>query len=231
MASYTTDDPSDNTVLSINIYTDLSNSNREADALAYFESNRNAMLAGTQVLWPAGESYYQLMRMRIDEGQASFYSEKQNDPLDPERQLFDMARARRFRITDDRLVWLDGSDKQVPWEALERVIAFHDPALGKKPGQHTEPDFAAIVVVGQDRDGYLYALDCYLEKAAPAIQIQKALSLQAKWGFETLYLEENHFQQLMKPLYEQDLEQAGKIQFRVIGVHQHQNKSLYSKTR
>jgi predicted phage terminase large subunit-like protein len=164
------------------------------------------------------------MRMRIDEGQASFYSEKQNEPLDPERQLFDMARAQRFRITDEGLVWLDGSDKRVPWEDLVRVIAFHDPALGKKPGQHTEPDYAAIVVAGQDINGYLYALDCYLEKATPAGQINKALDLHRKWNFEMLYLEENHFQQLMKPLYLQAIEEANLSSLRVVGVHQHQNK-------
>lgn len=206
------------------IYTDLSNPNRQADAQAFYETHEEALLAGTQVLWPAGESYLQLMRMRIDEGQASFYSEKQNEPLDPERQLFDMKRAKRYRITDDGLVWLDGSEKHVPWDALERVIAFHDPALGKKPGQHSEPDFAAIVVVGQDMDGYLYALDCYMEKASPAIQISKALALQQKWGFAILYLEENHFQQLMKPLYTQAIEEAGVSDLRVVGVHQHQNK-------
>jgi predicted phage terminase large subunit-like protein len=206
------------------IYTDLSNPNRQAEAQAFYEAHAEAMLSGTQVLWPSGESYLQLMRMRIDEGQASFYSEKQNDPLDPELQLFDMKLAKRHRITDDGLVWLDGSEKLVPWSALERVIAFHDPALGKKPGQHSEPDFAAIVVVGQDMDGYLYALDCCMEKAAPAIQISKALALQQKWNFETLYLEENHFQQLMKPLYTQAIEEAGVTNFRVVGVHQHQNK-------
>jgi predicted phage terminase large subunit-like protein len=206
------------------LYTDLSNPNRQADALSFFEAHQEAMLAGTEVLWPDGESYLQLMRMRIDEGQASFYSEKQNDPLDPERQLFDMARAKRFRVTDDGLVWMDGSGKQILWDAIERVIAFHDPALGKKPGQHSEPDFAAIVVVGQDMDGYLYALDCYMEKAAPAVQISKALNLQQKWDFDTLYLEENHFQQLMKPLYAQAIEDAGLLDLRVVGVHQHQNK-------
>jgi predicted phage terminase large subunit-like protein len=206
------------------IYTDLSNPNRQTDAHTYFEAHQEALLTGTSVLWPDGEAYLQLMRMRIDEGQASFYSEKQNDPLDPERQLVDMARAKRFRITDDGLVWQDGSEKRVSWGALERVIAFHDPALGKKPGQNSEPDFAAIVVVGQDIDGYLYALDCFMEKAAPAVQISKALSLQKKWGFDMLYLEENHFQQLLKPLYAQAIEEASLLGLRVIGVHQHQNK-------
>ncbi len=206
------------------IYTDLSNPNRQEEAQAFFETNQEALLSGTQVLWPQGESYEQLMRLRINEGQASFFSEKQNDPLDPERQLFDMNRAKRFRMTDEGVIWLDGSEKLVSWASLERVIAFHDPALGKKPGQHTEPDFAAIVVVGQDQDGYLYALDCYLDKAAPAQQIERALLLQRKWGFDTLYLEENHFQQLMKPLYAQATEAAGLLDLRVVGVNQHQNK-------
>ncbi len=206
------------------LYTDLSNPNRQEESQAFYEQHREPMLSGSQVLWPAGETYLQLMRMRIDEGQASFYSEKQNDPLDPERQLFDMNRARCFRILEEGLLWLDGSDKQILWQAMERIIAFHDPALGKRPGQYSEPDYAAIVVVGQDQDGYLYVLDCYLEKAAPAQQIEKALQLQRKWGFETLYLEENHFQQLLKPLYAQAIETAGLSQFRVTGVHQHQNK-------
>lgn len=206
------------------IYTDLSNLNRLADAADFFEANKAGMLKGTKVLWPAGETYLQLMKMRINEGQASFYSEKQNEPLDPERQLFDMQRARRCRIEEDGIAWLDGSNKRVLWSHFERIVAFHDPALGKKPGQHSEPDFAAIVVVGKDMDGYLYALDCYMEKAAPAVQIEKALSLQGKWNFETLYLEENHFQQLMKPLYTQAIEKAGLTNLRVVGVHQHQNK-------
>ncbi|WP_303674754.1 phage terminase large subunit [Vampirovibrio chlorellavorus] len=205
-------------------YTDLSNPNRQSEAADFFEANRELMLKGTHVLWPDGESYLQLMKMRIDEGQASFYSEKQNEPLDPERQIFDMKRAKRFRIEEDGVLWLDGSDKRVAWSDFERIVAFHDPALGKKPGQNSEPDFAAIVLVGKDYDGYLYALDCYMEKAAPAIQIEKALSLHGKWGFDTLYLEDNNFQQLLKPLYTQAIEQSGLTDIRVVGVHQHQNK-------
>lgn len=206
------------------LYTDLSNPNRQTEAAGYFEAHQEAMLQGARVLWPAGESYLQLMKMRIDEGYASFHSEKQNEPLDPERQLFDMKRIKRFRTEEEGVLWLDGSNKRVFWSDFERIVAFHDPALGKKPGQHSEPDFAAIVVVGKDLDGYLYALDCYMEKVAPAVQIEKALALQGKWGFETLYLEDNHFQQLMKPLYTKAIEDAGLKDLRVVGVHQHQNK-------
>ena len=112
-----------------------------------------------------------------------------------------------------------------PFNYTQTYFAEHDPALGKKPGQHTEPDFAAIVVVGQDTNGYLYTLDCYLDKATPAVQIAKALEMHHKWDFETLHLEENHFQQLLKPLYLQAIEESvGSNSLRVVGVHQHLNK-------
>jgi hypothetical protein len=150
------------------IYTDLSNPKRHVDAKAFYQANEAAMLEGTQVLWPEGEPYEALMRLRIDEGVASFQSEKQNDPYDPDRQLFDLSRSKRFRVSfaDGRfhaVHWLDGSNKTILRDQLE-VAAFHDPAVGKKPGQNSEPDYAAIVVVAKDRDGYLYCLDAYIKR-------------------------------------------------------------------
>lgn len=53
------------------IFTDLSNDDREADALAFFQAHKAAMLEGTQVLWKEKLSYYDLMVMRVSEGEAS----------------------------------------------------------------------------------------------------------------------------------------------------------------
>ena len=47
------------------------------------------MLEGTRVLWPELEDYHALMVMREREGKASFQSEKQNEPIDPEQCVFD----------------------------------------------------------------------------------------------------------------------------------------------
>lgn len=52
------------------IFTDLSNDDREADALAFFQAHKTAMLEGTQVLWEEKLSYYDLMVMRVSEGEA-----------------------------------------------------------------------------------------------------------------------------------------------------------------
>ena len=50
------------------IFTDLSNDNRQEDALEFFQANREAMLEGTAVLWEEKLSYYDLMVIRISEG-------------------------------------------------------------------------------------------------------------------------------------------------------------------
>lgn len=46
------------------------------------------MLEGTQVLWEEKLSYYDLMVMRVSEGEASFNSEEQNEPINPDDCLF-----------------------------------------------------------------------------------------------------------------------------------------------
>jgi predicted phage terminase large subunit-like protein len=212
-------------------FTDLSNPNRDKEAEAYFRQHEEAMLAGTRVLWPEGETYLQLMKKLVADGRASFHSEKQNEPLDPDRQIFDMEKARRFEVVQNSngafvgLRWLNGSNRAVSAENLERIIAYHDPALGKKPDRKSDVDYAAIAVVARDRDGYLYFLDCYLKRANQSQQIAAAFSLREKWGFDTLYLESNHFQMLMKPVY--DDAQARYPQTRplqVIPIEQHRNK-------
>ncbi|MFI4892147.1 MAG: hypothetical protein ACIAQ0_01750, partial [Phycisphaerales bacterium JB058] len=57
-------------------------------ARAYFEANREAMLESATALWPEREPVQALMEIRVREGRASFDSEKQNEPLDPEHCLF-----------------------------------------------------------------------------------------------------------------------------------------------
>lgn len=204
------------------IYTDLTNPQREKDAQAFFENNRDAMLAGAHVLWPEAEPYERLMKLIVDEGQASFQSEKQNDPYDPERQIFDMENAKRFRLEADEtgtligFRWLDGSNRLV--QAIERMIAYHDPALANSK----ESDYAAIVVCASDLDGYVYCLDAYIEKVIPSRQIQQAFLLHEKWGFRELYLEDNHFQGILKGNYRDEQEKHPTL--RVFGVTQHHNK-------
>jgi predicted phage terminase large subunit-like protein len=211
------------------LYTNLADPLRANRAADFLMDHQEEMLTGTSVLWPQGDPYELLMRQQVDEGLASFYSEKQNEPFDPTRQLFNMNMLKRFRLLFEgkefrQIHCLDGPERKIPRSHIERIVAFHDPALGKKPHQHSEPDYAAIVVVGKDTYGYLYCLDAYIEKDPPTLQIQKAFELHRKWGFETLYLEDNHFQALLKQSYDDANQQQPEHRLRVVGVHQHQNK-------
>ena len=211
-----------------NLYTNLASPARLAEAHTFYLTNQAAMLTGVEVLWPEGESYERLMRMRIDEGEASFSSEKQNDPYDPELQLFKMDLAKKCRIHFEGkalkgIQWLDGSNKAVMRSSITRIVAFHDPALGKE-GTNSDPDFSAIVVVAQDKDDYLYCLDAWIEKQPPSVQVERALLLNEKWGFDTLYLEDNLFQDLLKTTYRDAQEKRTGKPVRVVGVSQYSNK-------
>lgn len=44
-------------------------------------------MEGTEVLWEEKLSYYDLMVMRLTEGEASFNSEEQNEPINPKEEL------------------------------------------------------------------------------------------------------------------------------------------------
>jgi predicted phage terminase large subunit-like protein len=206
------------------LFTDLSDPCRGQTAQAYFEWNQNDMLCGTEVLWPEAEPYLFLMQMRVNEGIASFNSEKQNDPHDPNRQVFDMTLARRFSmvLNPDGLIssLKHDSGKVINAADLVDIVAFHDPALG----EDLASDYAAIVVVAQDGNGYLYCLEAWLEKAKPDRQIQQAFKLQTQWKFERLYLESNNFQGLLKMNYRDKQLEYPEHPLLVIGVPQHQNK-------
>ncbi len=209
------------------IYTELSNPNREADAQTFFEANKDALLLGTEVLWPETEPYLALMKQMVSEGAAAFHSEKQNEPYDPERQIFDMDRARYFIFDPASQEIRKIDDPKHPFSAssLTQIVAFHDPAMGREAGKTGSSDYAAIVVVGQDSYGYLYVLDCYLSKESPSTQIEQAFRLYQKWQFQALYFEANGFQDLMYQMYADYQKQHGiKPMLRVMGVDQYTNK-------
>ena len=70
--------------LFINLFDEL----HEEHADEFFEEHKAEMLKGTEVLWEEKLSYYKLMKMKVSEGDASFNSELQNDPIDPDNATF-----------------------------------------------------------------------------------------------------------------------------------------------
>lgn len=187
------------------IYTDLSNDARQEDAKAFYDANREDMLKGTKVLWEAKLSYYDLMVIRVSEGEASFNSEIQNDPIDPESCAF---QEEWFEFYDD-----DG--KMIPDFSDPKFIFIgaNDPSLGK----NKKSDTSSIIILAKDtRTGYMYVLVASVEKRKPdviisdAIETSKRLRTDYKKPLYKFGVETVQFQYYFKDIMAQRAAEAGE---------------------
>ncbi len=174
------------------IYTGLDEDGPTGPAAAgeFFRANREAMLAGTKVLWPERESYEQLMVMRLTEGQASFDAEKQNHPIDPDRATF---KERDIVFWDDRHI---GEAELIG--SLKGPLEFYaacDPSLGRA-GRHND-DTAIIVVVRDGATGVLYVLEADISKRTPNATIEYLLALGKRRKLTHVGIETNQFQHFL----------------------------------
>jgi len=185
------------------LYTDLSNPSREQTADKFFDANKEVMLTGTAVLWPEVEPYINLMKLKVELGSEAFGSEKQNEPHDPSKRIFSMANAHQFSWTEEtQTLECMTRERSLQRQDLHTVVAFHDPATGESD----HGDYAAIVVVGKDYDGYMYVLDAFIKRCLPDAQIEAAKRLHTRWGFDTLYIEANGFQATLWHTYRKRFE-------------------------
>ena len=172
------------------IFTDLSNDDREADALAFFQAHKTAMLEGTQVLWEEKLSYYDLMVMRVSEGEASFNSEEQNEPINPDDCLF----------MEEWFDYYNEAEINFGDPAFD-FFGFIDPSLGKTK----RSDFSAIVTLAKHKgSGYMYVVDADIERRHPDRIIADVLAKE-RWlrasfghGYRKLGAETNQFQWFLK---------------------------------
>lgn len=186
------------------IYIDLDNENRERDARAFFDANKEEMLKGTRVLWEDKLSYYDLMAMRVSEGEASFNSEEQNEPINPEDCLFN---EEWFEYYNEAAV--DFRERKF------RFYGFVDPSLGGK-GKKKKSDFSAIITLTMDsQTGYQYVLDADIERRHPdriiedVLEKERWLKLTYGRGYTLFGCETNQFQWYMKEQLAQRSAEAG----------------------
>lgn len=171
-------------------FTDLSNPNREQDAIQFFQLHENAMLDGTKVLWEEKLSYYDLMVMRVSEGEAAFNSEEQNEPINPDDCLF-------------MEEWLDYyNEAEINFKDSDfSFYGFVDPSLGKSK----KSDFSAIITIAKSKgSGYMFILEADIERRHPDRIISDVLEKQI-WlkktygrGYKKFAAETNQFQWFLK---------------------------------
>ena len=172
------------------IFTDLSNDNREEDARAFFEKNREAMLLGTEVLWEEKLSYYDLMVMKVTEGDASFNSEEQNEPINPEDCIFNPEWFDFYNEAE-----IDFKDRNY------HFIGFVDPSLGKSK----RSDFSAIITIAKHKaSGYMYVMDADIERRHPdkiitdILEKEKLFRREYGHGYKKFGAETVQFQWFLK---------------------------------
>lgn len=184
------------------IYTNLFNEAHQENARTFYEAHQEEMLEGTQVLWEEKFSYYDLMEMKITEGMASFNSEMQNDPIDPENADFNEE-------------WLDYyEDGEQDFSKANFVhIGSNDPSLGK----NKKADTSSIFDLALDMNtGYMYVVEASVERRKPdviiddVIEMHRRLKRDYKRGFYKFGVETVQFQFFFKDVMVDKARQAGE---------------------
>lgn len=189
------------------IIVNLENESRIADAKAFFEERKGEMLAGTRVLWPEKESYYDLMVQKVADGPAAFSSEKQNEPLSDDER----------RFLREWIVYYD--DSELVGKKLF-VVGFCDPSLGKKGG-----DYSAIITLASDYNYQIYVLDADMQKRHPDIIITDTIAKHRQYTYQAFGVEENQFQEYFKDSMKKKAEEMG-VELPIKGIRQASDKIL-----
>jgi len=155
----------------------------------YFADNQGAMLEGVEVLWPESKSYYDLMVIREREGEVSFDSEMQNEPVNPRDCLFNLE---EFHYWDEKF-----TDEEALFGSIvsPQFFAACDPSLGKSTARG---DFSAIIVGVKDlARNKLYLLDADMQRRKPENLIEVILGYAKGRKISSLIFETNQFQQVL----------------------------------
>lgn len=172
------------------LYTDLADDDHEENAKAFFEAHREEMLEGTEVLWEEKLSYYDLMVMKVTEGEAAFNSEEQNEPINPDDCIFNPE-------------WFDYyNEAEMDFRSKDFLFfGFVDPSLGKS--KHS--DFSAIITLAKHKaSGYMYVLDADIERRHPdkiindVLEKEKMLRGEYGHGYKKFGAETVQFQWFLK---------------------------------
>lgn len=152
------------------LFTNLFDELHEEHADEFFEEHKEEMLEGTQVLWEEKLPYYKLMKMKVSGGDASFNSEMQNDPIDPDSATFNEE-------------WFDYyEDGEIDFKDPRfYFVGANDPSLGK----NKKSDTSSIIGLAVDRrTGYMYVVDASIEKRHPDVIIDDAIAMSQRYRKE-----------------------------------------------
>ncbi len=192
------------------IYCDRANPRRQHAARRFYEDNKALMDAGAVLLWPEEEDLYTLMCMRAESGPTAFEREKQNSPINPEQcewpeEYFDGP------------IWFDSW----PDSLAVKTMAL-DPSKG---AQSRQGDYAAMVMLGVDRQGMLYVEAVLARRPTPQI-VADAVELFKRFRPHVFGVEANQFQELLAGQLESEFRRQGVLAAKAWPIDNHVNKQV-----
>ncbi|AGW14133.1 phage terminase large subunit [Megalodesulfovibrio gigas] len=155
-------------------------------AAAFYKARQGEMDAGAEVLWPEMEPLERLMAKRALDPH-TFQTEKQNQPLDPDSQVF---RTLHFYV-------------EMP-NAWRLIVGAVDPAQGLIKG-----DFTGIVILGQRDDRKALVLEADVTRRNPMATVDRVIELQRKWGCAQWAVEDVAFQAVLRDIILEKSLEAG----------------------
>jgi len=204
------------------LVTDLSNPNKEKAGHQFYEQHRAEMDEGAKVAWPDAMPLYDLMLVQVSEGEYSFNMELQNDPKDPNRQLFTAYQTYRSEVRDGNEVWIVPLNGRPACKLSDCLIfGFTDPSLGES----SRATKSAIAIVAKLPYGTMVSLESDA-KIRPPHEIMKAQDAWAMtyrilmWGIEKV-----QFQALFATRSSEISAERG-IYLPIAAIPQSENKDL-----
>lgn len=184
------------------IYRNLDDPNRLENAKSFYRANEEAMLEGTQVLWPEREPYEYLMRELEEIGRLSFFKEKQNEPLGSEEKVFETIQW--YKEVDAGLEILS-TGVIVPWSRLkENAFGVIDPSTGRVSGGKKKlGDFTCLLTgfcetIGNDKKR-LFVHSDWTRRATPSVYIKEIFEHHLKYNYLKFGVETNLYRELLMP--------------------------------
>ena len=192
------------------LYTNLENPRSRRDARAFYDRHREAMDAGSVLLWPEEEDLYTLMCMRAESGRTAFEREKQNSPVNPDYCEWP-------ETYFDESIWFD----QWP-EHLEVKTLALDPSKG---ADARRGDYSALVALGVDRRGILY-LEADLARRATSQIVADGVAFYQRFRPDAFGVEANQFQDLLAGEFEAEFRRQGILGVRPWTLDNRVNKQV-----
>jgi predicted phage terminase large subunit-like protein len=169
-----------------------------------------AISSDGKILWPERWPREKLEREKRIMGSIAFNQEFQNDPIDPDMQIF-------------REEWIKYYDPSTIDVSEMDIYTATDPSVAKTE----QSDYQAIVTIGipraGEKKGFIYVLDADIGRTSPKKLAAKIFAKYERYRCITHGFEDIAFQDVMKQWID-DLSRENRIYLPCVGISQRRDK-------